>query len=152
MTSDDNTLHALEPLVGEWIMVAEIGDTPATDIGARVTFEWLPGQQFLEQRWSVPIPEAPDGVAIIGPNPDHAGEYLQHYFDSRGVARVYRMTLRDGVWTLWRDTPDFSPLDFSQRYTGTFGDDGKEIAGAWEISNDGETWELDFNLTYQKLG
>jgi hypothetical protein len=60
------------------------------------------------------------------------------------------MSLEDGVWKLWREEPDFSPLDFSQRFTGTFSDDGKTIGGRWEISQDGKTWELDFDLTYKK--
>jgi hypothetical protein len=30
----------------------------------------------------------------------------QHYYDSRGVARIYQMSLNDGGWKLWRD-PDF---------------------------------------------
>ena len=47
--------------------------------------------------------------------------------------------------------PDFTPLDFSQRFTGTFSDDGKTIAGPWEISHDGKTWEHDFDLTYTKV-
>ena len=58
------------------------------------------------------------------------------------------MSVEDGVWKLWRDEPDFSTLDFSQRFTGTFGPDGKAIAGSWEICHDGETWEHDFDLTY----
>ena len=120
------------------------------DIGARVNFEWLPGQQFLIERWEVPMPEAPDGIAIIGPDPEREGNYLQHYFDSRGVARVYKMSFANGVWKLWRDEADFSPLDFGQRYTGTVSDDGKTIAGAWQICNDGKTWEHDFDLTYIK--
>jgi hypothetical protein len=74
---------------------------------ARVGFEWLPGRRFLVERWEVPVPEAPDGIAIIGVDPDSEGNYLQHYFDSRGVARVYRMSFRDGVWKLWRYEPDF---------------------------------------------
>jgi hypothetical protein len=61
------------------------------------------------------------------------------------------MSVSDGVWKLWRDSPDFSPLDFSQRYTGSFSDDGKTISGAWEICHDGATWEHDFDLTYTKL-
>jgi hypothetical protein len=69
-------------------------------------------------------------------------------FDSRGVARVYEMSLSDGVWRLWRDAPDFSPLNFSQRYTGSFGDDGMTITGSWEICHDGTTWEHDVELTY----
>ena len=151
MTNNDDVLKALEPLLGEWRLMAVFKDIPPADIGARVNFEWLPGEQFLIQRWEVPVPEAPDGIAIIGTDPESRGNYLQHYFDSRGVARVYKMSFTNGVWKLWRDTPDFSPLDFSQRYTGTFSSDGRTIAGAWEICHDGKTWEHDFDLTYIKV-
>jgi hypothetical protein len=102
------------------------------------------------QRWSVPVPEAPDGIAIIGWN-EERGTLLQHYFDSRGVARVYEMTIADGAWTLTRTAPDFTELSFSQRYTGAFSDGGGRIDGRWETSHDGgETWELDFELSYVK--
>jgi hypothetical protein len=47
------------------------------------------------------------------------------------------MSFEDGVWKLWRDEPDFSPLDFSQRFTGIFSDDSKSLASRWEISHDG---------------
>jgi hypothetical protein len=150
MMAGEGSLAALEPLVGEWRMVPEFEGVPPDAAGAPVSFEWLSGKRFLIQRWEVPVPEAPDGIAIIGADPEREGGYLQYYFDSRGVARVYRMSLEDGVWRLWRDRPDFSPLDFSQRFTGTFGDDGETIAGAWEICHDGRTWELDFRLTYTK--
>lgn len=42
------------------------------------------GRRFLIQRWEVDHPEAPDGIAIIGFDPDKGG-LRQHYFDSRGV-------------------------------------------------------------------
>jgi hypothetical protein len=45
---------------------------------------------------------------------------LQHYFDSRGVARLYEMTFSGGVWNLLRNSSDFTPLEFSQRFSGTF--------------------------------
>jgi hypothetical protein len=141
----------LAPFVGEWSLRASFPDVPPTDVGARATFEWLPGKRFLIQRWEVPMPEAPDGIAIIGADPESEGNFLQHYFDSRGVARVYKMSVADGVWKLWRDEPDFSPLDFAQRYTGTISEDGQSITGAWEINNDGQTWENDFDLTYVKI-
>jgi hypothetical protein len=150
MTDNDGTLNALAPFVGEWSMVPEFKGMPPADAGARVSFEWLSGRSFLVERWEVPVPEAPDGIAIIGADPEREGGYLQHYFDSRGVARVYKMSFDDGVWRLWRDEPDFSPLDFRQRYTGSFSDDGRTITGAWEICHDGETWEHDFDLTYRK--
>jgi hypothetical protein len=144
------SLQGLEPLVGDWRMAASFEGMPPADIAATVSFEWMPGGRFLIERWEVPVPEAPDGIAIIGPDPEREGNYLQHYFDTRGVARVYKMSLEDGVWKLWRDQPDFSPLDFSQRFTGTLGEDGNTIAGAWEICHDGKTWEHDFDLTYTK--
>jgi hypothetical protein len=141
---------ALVAFVGDWTILAGFESSPPADIGARVSFEWLPGERFLVQRWEVPIPEAPDGIAIIGADPKRGGGYLQHYFDSRGVARIYKMSVEDGVWKLWRDEPDFSALDFSQRFSGTFSADGKTIAGRWEICHDGSTWEHDFDLTYTR--
>jgi hypothetical protein len=149
-SSGRGSLQALEPLVGEWSMVPTFEGMAPPGTGAPVSFGWLPGGRFLIERWEVPVPEAPDGIAVIGADPEREGNYLQHYFDSRGVARVYRMSFEDGVWKLWRTEPDFSPLDFSQRFTGTLGDDGKAIAGAWEICHDGKSWEHDFDLTYTK--
>ena len=142
--------EALEVLIGEWSMEVSMPGAPAGDIGARVTFEWLPGERFLLERWQVPVPEAPDGLAVIGLD-EGRGTLLQHYFDSRGVARVYEMSLEGGVWKLWRETPDFSPLDFAQRFEGTFSDDGDTIDGRWDIRHEGRDWEKDFDLDYRRL-
>jgi hypothetical protein len=143
-------IERLEAFIGEWSIEASFPDAAPTGAVGRIVFEWMPGGQFLVQRWEVVHPDAPDGLAIIGLDPD--GEaYTQHYFDSRGVARVYAMTFGDGVWTLSRTSPDFSPLNFSQRFTGTFGDGGKTIQGRWETSDDGSSWEHDFDLTYTKV-
>ena len=149
-TRSDGSTEALAPFVGAWKLLAAFQDEGPADIGARTSFEWLPGEQFLIERWEVPLPEAPDGIAIIGADPKSEGSYLQHYFDSRGVARVYKMSFEDGVWKLWRDEPDFSPLDFAQRFSGTFSADGETIEGCWEICHDGTTWERDFDLTYKR--
>jgi hypothetical protein len=61
------------------------------------------------------------------------------------------MTFQDGVWTLLRGAPDFTPLNFWQRFTGTFSADGDTIDGRWETSKDGSAWELDFGLTYRRI-
>jgi hypothetical protein len=47
---------------------------------------------------------------------------------------------------LWRDAPGFF-----QRFTGTFSDDGTRITGRCEASEDGSTWEPDFDVTYTKV-
>jgi len=106
--------------------------------------------EYLFQHSEIPHPDFPDSISIIAVDAD--GEaYTQHYFDSRGVVRVYAMALSDGRWTLVRDAPDFTPLDFSQRFRGTFAADGNTIDGAWETAKDGVHWEHDFDLTYTKI-
>ena len=55
------------------------------------------------------------------------------------------MAFEDGTWRLWRDAPGFS-----QRYAGTFSDDGRTIDGAWEICEDGATWRRDFGIVYTR--
>jgi hypothetical protein len=121
----------------------------ATGMRGRTVFDWALGGQFLIQRSEVPHPDAPDGISIIAVDSGNGG-YTQHYFDSRGVVRVYAMSIRDGVWELLRESPDFTPLDFFQRFTGTFSADGNTIAGRWESSGDGSSWERDFDLTYNR--
>jgi hypothetical protein len=140
-------LERLNAFVGEWVEQVEVADVPS----GRMTFEWALDGQFLLQRSEIPQPEFPDSLAIIAV--ETSGEaYTQHYFDSRGVVRVYAMSLTDGRWTLLRNSPDFTPLSFSQRFIGTFSKDGNTIAGAWESSNDdGAHWEHDFAVTYKRF-
>jgi hypothetical protein len=138
-------LAALDPLVGAWSVEAIFPNAGPSDVRGRTLFEWALGGRFLVQRAEVADPAAPDLIAMIGLEP--GGGFLQHYFDSRGVVRRYSMTLRDGVWTLLRHA---EPPDFSQRFVGTFSDDGDTIAGAWERAADGSDWRHDFDLVYTR--
>jgi hypothetical protein len=153
-----DALARLDVFVGEWVMEARFpGDQPASSSPAgdgpqvRSRFEWSLERQFLLQRTEIPIPEAPDSLTIVSVDPQ-TGAYTQHYYDSRGVARLYAMTLTGGMWTLARESPDFTPLDFRQRFTGTFSEDGNIISGAWEKCLNGSDWEHDFALTYRRAG
>jgi hypothetical protein len=148
--SASTEMAALERLVGEWSVEAIAPWAPPSDLRGKTVFEWMTGGKLLVQRWEVPVPEAPDGLAVIGLDGSGPG-YLQHYFDTRGVARVYVMSFDEDVWKLSRTTADFSPLEFSQRFTGTFSDDGRTIRGRWEICHDGTTWEQDFDLVYRRV-
>lgn len=144
-------LARLDVFVGEWAVEATFpGEQPPEAPPARVRFEWALGGQFLLQRTEVSVPEVPDSLSIVGVDAGTGG-YTQHYFDSRGVARLYAMSLEGGVWTLTRESPDFTPLHFRQRFVGTFGADGNTITGAWERTDDDAGWEHDFRLTYRKV-
>lgn len=151
-------LDRLDSFVGQWRIEAVIpgGSYAGAEEGPQswTTFEWLEGRFFLIQRWNVDLPEAPDGIAIIGLEPSSIGDghaagplFTQRYFDSRGVHRVYAMTLDSGVWRLWRSSPGFD-----QRFSGQFSGDGTTIEGTWETSSDGLTWERDIALRYHRVG
>ena len=140
-------MRRLEPLIGEWSMEAAFpGAAPLG--GASAVFEWILGRRFVVQRTSLPDPNAPDAFMLI--SADQPSGYKQHYFDARGVVRLYEMTFTDGEWNLLRERPDFSPLDFSQRFVGTFSKDGNTIEGRWEQRSGDTDWRLDFGLTYRR--
>jgi len=152
-----DALAGLAVFVGEWVMEAKFPGGEPASVGspaklpeARTRFEWALGGQFLLQRTEISIPEAPDSLAIVSTNLE-TGAYLQHYYDSRGVTRIYAMSLADDVWTLSRESPDFTPLDFQQRFTGTFSADKNTITGAWEKRLPNGDWEHDFTLNYRRV-
>ena len=142
-------LDRLDVLLGQWATKATFGagflgpGSPETITTGRTGFEWLDGRFFLVQHFVNDHPDMPDGTAIIGLDEDQI--FTQHYFDSRGVARVYRVTVDDRELRLWREAPGFS-----QRFTGVIAEDGTTITGAWEASADGREWRHDFDLTYTK--
>jgi hypothetical protein len=149
MTSEDTRIKALDPFVGEWRTEIRFPDGTAGE--ASCTFEWALDGNFLIQRSEVPVPEAPDAISIISLDPK-SENYLQHYFDSRGVIRVYDMALTDGQWTLTRESEDFSPLNFWQRYEGAWEDAGDTIRGHWLMNQEKDgNYELDFDLDYVRV-
>jgi hypothetical protein len=137
-------IDELLAFAGEWELVVDLGGTE--DAGGHVVFDVM--GDVVVQRTTVPMPEAPDSCCVVVGNDD--GTYTQHYFDARGVARLYEMTFDGRTWVLERTTSDFTPLDFQQRYVGTFSDDLTTIAGEWQTSADGRDWTRDFGLTYRR--
>lgn len=139
------TVKQLTLLVGKWdIEVVFPGGHPPLK-GGEALFEWNGEGFFLVQRIQVRgHDDIPKSYCMIGSD-DSMGSYTMLYYDSRGVSRIYQMSLTDQEWKLWRDDPKFS-----QRFTGSFGDNGSTIKAAWEKSEDGKPWELDFSLTYTK--
>jgi len=148
-----SALKRLEPLVGEWTTVRVHPDERFNSAPGRTRFEWLTkgkgSSGFLVLRDEVEHPDFPDSVTLIGVDatanalPD---AFTYHYFDSRGVERIYAMSLNDGIWKIWRDAPGFS-----QRFTGAFSDDGNTIRVRLEKSRDGSTWEHDFDMIYSRV-
>lgn len=148
----------LHRLVGVWQSEATHPALPGVVVQGTTIGEWLEGERFLIQRARSEHPDFPDFVAIlgvterdrVGRNSDAApavtAEHLtMHYFDSRGVFRVYRLGMDDAQLRISRVAPGFS-----QRFTGTFADGGKTIHGKWQLCEDDVHWHDDLEITYRQ--
>jgi hypothetical protein len=145
------TLDHLAPLAGEWEIEATHQALPGAVIRGRATFEQLDGGFILIWRACYDHPDIPDSVAIMscddtGDLRNPSGGCALHYFDQRGVTRLYSLSAEPGVWRFWRNAPGFS-----QRFTGAFSPDGRSIDGMAELCRDGSTWERDLPITYRRV-
>ena len=158
MTSDP-ALEPLNRLGGTWTTEAAHPALPGVVVRGTAIIEWLEGERFLIHRARTDHPDFPDALSIIGvterdridnaPGTDPAAagkpQLRMHYFDSRGVFRIYEVNIDDESWRLWRDAPGFS-----QRFTGTFADGGDTIVGRWQLRRDDRHWDDDLQITYRR--
>ena len=99
----------MDQLIGEWAAVGQMEvDGQAIHITGHTTIERL--GEFVVLHTTVQPPEFPDSISIIGGGPE--GEPApMHYFDERGVQRLYLSSVADGRWTIqiahetWRESP-----------------------------------------------
>ncbi len=98
-------LAHLQFLAGAWDMELSDGsflpDREARVHGS-VTFQWIEQGAALVMRMG--DAETPTATWIHGRD-DSGPDYHLLYADDRGVSRVYRMSLSDGAWRIWRHTP-----------------------------------------------
>jgi hypothetical protein len=133
-------LEQLDALLGEWT----IHSKKFPQGQGRQTVEQIENGSFVRLQAKMEDDRSPATTQIISCD-DSGDECTCLYYDSRGVHRIYQMSVVEGVVKIWRNAPDFN-----QRYVGTIIDDGNTIAGQWEFSKDGKHWEIDFDLTFRK--
>jgi hypothetical protein len=141
----------LEALIGTWRGEGEIPSEPPFKVTAEATIERLGA--FLVMRTVGEPAEMPDTLAIIGGAPDGEPQPM-HYFDSRGIKRMFVTSLEGSTWRIWRAPgEDWNGPDgpgFNQRFVGELAADGQTIDGRWErgLGDAGDEWELDFPMRY----
>jgi len=141
-------LRDLEMLIGNWEMVlshASFLPNSLDTMRSKVAFEWLEDAAFLIMRMGDHPSKSQGAIWLI--NRDEANsDYKVFYYDDRKVSRIYEMSFADRVWKLWRQSPNFS-----QRFEGKINHNGNKILAKWEKSNDGQTWEHDFEVMYTRI-
>ncbi len=141
MQDDARTqLMRLDALTGTWTTEGTHPLLPDAVVRGRATFEWLGDRGFQVWRSHSDHPEIPDALAVTGVTD---GRLSMHYFDSRGVHRLYSVAVDEGTWRFWR-----TAADLSQRATGIVGADTVTVRG--ELSSDGTSWEDDLALTFRR--
>jgi hypothetical protein len=118
---------------------------PSATVKGNVSFDWSEDGAFLIMRMGGKLSSAPSAIWLIHRD-ESSADYKAFYYDDRKVSRIYEMSFSDNVWELWRESPDFS-----QRFEGKISRDRNKILAKWENSNDGQTWEHDFDVTYTRL-
>ena len=140
-----------DPLIGEWRAEGEIPIEPPLKVSGEAKFERL--GEFVVFSSSAEPAEVPDSLSIIGGAPDGQPQPM-HYFDSRGVMRLYMTAIEGSTWKIWRppgeDWNGPNGPGFNQRFIGDISADGKTIEARWErgVGETDDEWELDFSLTY----
>ena len=146
-------MQEFQRLIGEWHGEGEIPIEPPMKIAAEVSIERL--GEFIVMRSTGEPAEMPDSISVIGGA--RAGEpQPMHYFDSRGVKRLFMTVLEGSTWRIWRAPgEDWHGPDgpgFNQRFIGEISADGTTITARWErgTGDAGDQWELDFPITYRR--
>jgi hypothetical protein len=146
-------MKEFEPLIGAWHGDGEIPIDPPMKISVEATVERL--GPFLVFRSVAEPADVPDNISVIGGAPDGDPQPM-HYFDERGVERLYLTTLEGSTWTIWQAPgEDWNGPDgpgFNQRFIGEISADGRTIRGRWErgMGEAGDEWELDFPIDYRR--
>ena len=129
---------SLDRLLGTWDLVMQ-HVAVAAPVTGRQRYERVLGGAFVLLHWTYDAADFPDALALLD-------EGSVHYFDVRGVTRVFDLHVDDAGWSMVRRDPD--PW---QRSSAVFvGPDAMD--GRGENSHDGgSTWEHDYAVSYRRV-
>jgi hypothetical protein len=135
-----------------------VPDSAGVVVHGTAVFEWLEGEHFLMIQAHTDHPDFPDSLSVIGhmahdrvdsdgavPTGADGAQLRMHYFDSRGVFRVYETSVDDAEWRWWRNV-----RGFSQRFIGQISVDGNTITGSSQACEDDVHWKDDLQITYRR--
>ena len=131
-------MSALDQLLGTWEFSMH-HSAMSEQVTGQQRYERVLNGAFVLQHWTYDHPDFPDAMALLS-------EDQYHYFDVRGIVRVFILEINDGGWSMVR-----LDEDFSQRFTARFRSPNV-IDTTGELSHDaGVTWQPDFTMTLQRI-
>jgi hypothetical protein len=129
-------MSVLDRLLGTWEITMHHSDM-SEPVTGRQRYEPVLEGAFVLQHWTYDHPDFPDAMALLSQD-------RYHYFDVRGITRVFDFDVDDTGWSMIH-----LDEDLSQRQTARFrGPDIIESTGERSLDT-GVTWQPDFTMTYQ---
>ncbi len=141
----EQALKELEVLIGEWTMEAIPPAGEPWPGEARATFEWLEGNQLVLERSTVEMPEAPDGICVIGCDAANGTYYQLYSGRPRGLPGLRDEHRQRRVEAVARGRALRAALHRN--------DLGRRQPDRWTLGvRRGSSWETDFDLVYTRVG
>ena len=103
------------------------------------------GNRLLIQRFHYDHSDIPDAIGVFGVIDD---QLSMHYYDARGIHRIFMLSFVNGILRYARNAP--AP-DLSQRVTLIVSGDGNTITGQVESSLDATNREHDLAIASSAL-
>src|SRR3954447_12019435 len=126
---------SLDRLLGSWDVSMRHVAMPEP-VAIRHHFERVLSDAFVMLRSTCDHPDFPDAIALLD-------ESRYHYFDVRGVTRIFDFHVDDAGWSMIRRDPDFWQRS-AVRFVGA-----DAMDGTGENSHDGGvTWQHDYAISY----
>jgi hypothetical protein len=122
----DPALRRLDRFVGTWAVWGRTLDADQDNVFGRLTFEWLPGGFFLQQRVALNFMGFDiAGLEVIGYDPA-TGRFPSTVFASMiGVPIPYEYDVQGDRVTIRTE------LAGGATFTGTWAEDGASMSGGW---------------------
>lgn len=131
-------MSRLDRLLGDWEFTMD-HSAMAEPITGQQRYEHVLEGAFVLHQWNYDHPDFPNAMAVLSNN-------RYHYFDVRGITRIFDVEVDDDGWSMIRLDPDFS-----QRYRARFvSSDVIETTGDASYDN-GVTWQHDFTMTCNRV-
>ena len=123
----DAALKRFERLVGTWRMEGHLVGSDEKNIRGEVTFRWLPGGFFLEQRTKLDFMGTEvNALELIGYDPETKTFPSTVYSNFSPTPLPYEWGIDEETLTI---SVSYGELD--ARFEGTFSEDGASFAGGW---------------------
>lgn len=129
---------SLDGLLGTWHFDMRHVAMPEP-ISGQQRYERVLDGAFVLLHWTYDHPDFPDAIAVLD-------DRRLHYFDVRGVTRLFDLEVGDSGWTMIR-----RDSDFWQRSTITFSDRDSMNGTGQNSYDSGASWQHDFSISYTRV-